>query len=235
VPRGTPPEIVERLNKDINAVLDSAEVRRRYADIAAMPLLMSPAQTKELVANDLVKWAKVVEQAGLKKEWGRLAGRPCSERGGIHVISCGDVQIAAPRPRQESVDDIEPPGRMQFVFRVGRFVCRAVAAYRIGAGLSHPADHLGRALCCGRNRRAVSCRRRSVERASGQAIVVENKGGAGSMLGASAVAKAAPDGYTLLTVTNSTIAVTPILYKTPLIDCAILFLSGWCRAHHFSW
>jgi tripartite-type tricarboxylate transporter receptor subunit TctC len=48
--------------------LDSAEVRRRYADIAAMPLLMSPAQTKELVANDLVKWAKVVEQAGLKKE-----------------------------------------------------------------------------------------------------------------------------------------------------------------------
>jgi tripartite-type tricarboxylate transporter receptor subunit TctC len=52
----------------------------------------------------------------------------------------------------------------------------------------------------------------------GKSVVVENKGGAGSMLGASAVAKSPPDGYTLLLVTNSTIAVTPILYKVPLID-----------------
>ena len=52
----------------------------------------------------------------------------------------------------------------------------------------------------------------------GKTVIVENKGGAGSMLGASAVAKAAADGYTILLVTNSTIAVTPILYKVPLID-----------------
>lgn len=52
----------------------------------------------------------------------------------------------------------------------------------------------------------------------GKSVVVENKGGAGSMLGASYVAKSAPDGYTVLLVTNSTIAVTPILYKVPLID-----------------
>jgi tripartite-type tricarboxylate transporter receptor subunit TctC len=52
----------------------------------------------------------------------------------------------------------------------------------------------------------------------GQAVVVENKAGAGSMLGAAAVAKAKPDGYTILLVTNSAIAVTPVLYKTPLFD-----------------
>jgi tripartite-type tricarboxylate transporter receptor subunit TctC len=52
----------------------------------------------------------------------------------------------------------------------------------------------------------------------GRSVIVENRPGAGSMLGASAVAKATPDGYTILAVTNSAIAVTPILYKTPLFD-----------------
>jgi tripartite-type tricarboxylate transporter receptor subunit TctC len=52
----------------------------------------------------------------------------------------------------------------------------------------------------------------------GKNVVVENKGGAGSMLGASAVAKSSADGYTILLATNSTIAVTPILYKASLID-----------------
>ena len=52
----------------------------------------------------------------------------------------------------------------------------------------------------------------------GKNVVVENKGGAGSMLGASAVAKSSADGYTVLLATNSTIAVTPILYKASLID-----------------
>jgi tripartite-type tricarboxylate transporter receptor subunit TctC len=49
----------------------------------------------------------------------------------------------------------------------------------------------------------------------GKSVVIENRPGAGSMLGASAVAKADPDGYTLLVATNSAIAVTPVLYKTP--------------------
>jgi tripartite-type tricarboxylate transporter receptor subunit TctC len=68
MPKGTPPEIVERLNKDINASLDSATVRARYAEVGAVPLLLSTAEAKQRVADDLVKWAKVVEQAGLKKE-----------------------------------------------------------------------------------------------------------------------------------------------------------------------
>jgi tripartite-type tricarboxylate transporter receptor subunit TctC len=68
VPRGTPAEIVDRLNKEINAGLDSATVRNRYADVGAVPLLMSPAEAKKRVADDLVKWAQIVEQAGLKKE-----------------------------------------------------------------------------------------------------------------------------------------------------------------------
>lgn len=52
----------------------------------------------------------------------------------------------------------------------------------------------------------------------GTTVVVENKVGAGGMLAAGAVAKANPDGYTILLVTNSTIAVLPVLYKAPLFD-----------------
>jgi tripartite-type tricarboxylate transporter receptor subunit TctC len=68
VPKNTPREIVERLNKEINLSLADANLKKRYADVGAVPLLMSPAEAKKRVADDLVKWAKVVEQAGLKKE-----------------------------------------------------------------------------------------------------------------------------------------------------------------------
>jgi tripartite-type tricarboxylate transporter receptor subunit TctC len=46
----------------------------------------------------------------------------------------------------------------------------------------------------------------------GQPIVVENRTGAGGMVGAEVVAKAAPDGYVLLTGSNSTFSVVPALY-----------------------
>jgi tripartite-type tricarboxylate transporter receptor subunit TctC len=47
----------------------------------------------------------------------------------------------------------------------------------------------------------------------GQQIVIENKGGANTQLGAEAVAKAAPDGYTLLATSEATLAVNPFLYR----------------------
>lgn len=58
----------------------------------------------------------------------------------------------------------------------------------------------------------------------GQSVVVENKPGAASMIGAEYVAKSAPDGYTLLMATSSTLSVAPYLYKNlrfdPLKDLA---------------
>ena len=47
----------------------------------------------------------------------------------------------------------------------------------------------------------------------GQQIVIENKGGANTQIGAEAVAKAAPDGYTLLATSEATLAVNPFLYR----------------------
>jgi tripartite-type tricarboxylate transporter receptor subunit TctC len=54
----------------------------------------------------------------------------------------------------------------------------------------------------------------------GQSVVVENRPGASGLIGADAVAKSAPDGYTLMMGTQTTLAVAPILYPKNAIDPA---------------
>ena len=55
-------------------------------------------------------------------------------------------------------------------------------------------------------------------KAVGQTVVVENKPGVGTMVGAEMVAKSAPDGYTLLICTSTTFGIAPAVYKNPPID-----------------
>jgi tripartite-type tricarboxylate transporter receptor subunit TctC len=52
----------------------------------------------------------------------------------------------------------------------------------------------------------------------GQSVVVDNRPGAATMIGTDAVAKAAPDGYTLLVATSSAMAINPVLYKKIAYD-----------------
>ena len=61
----------------------------------------------------------------------------------------------------------------------------------------------------------------------GQAIVVENIGAAAGMAGSARVAKAAPDGYTLLIGNSGTHAYNQSLYKKPLYDAAAVWFSLW--------
>jgi tripartite-type tricarboxylate transporter receptor subunit TctC len=68
VPKGTPAEIVERLNREVNAALADAAVKARMADLGSEPLPGSVADFAKLVAEETEKWAKVVKFAGLKAE-----------------------------------------------------------------------------------------------------------------------------------------------------------------------
>jgi tripartite-type tricarboxylate transporter receptor subunit TctC len=66
-----------------------------------------------------------------------------------------------------------------------------------------------------------------LERAWGQPVVVENRGGGGGIVGTNAVAKSAPDGYTLLLTSTSPIAAAPALNKSVPYDAVKDFAPIW--------
>ena len=65
-PRGTPPEVIERLNSEINAVLAEPKIKARFADLGATLLTVSPAEFGNHVKAETEKWGKVVKFLGLK-------------------------------------------------------------------------------------------------------------------------------------------------------------------------
>jgi tripartite-type tricarboxylate transporter receptor subunit TctC len=67
-PRNTPPEIVERLNREVNAAFTDNAMQSRLAAISGDSLPGSPAAFGKLVADETEKWAKVVKFAQLKVE-----------------------------------------------------------------------------------------------------------------------------------------------------------------------
>ena len=68
VPRGTPTEIIERLNREINAGLADPAVKARLAQVSATPLFFTPAEFGAYIAAEIEKWSKVVKLAGIKPE-----------------------------------------------------------------------------------------------------------------------------------------------------------------------
>jgi tripartite-type tricarboxylate transporter receptor subunit TctC len=67
-PRHTPGEIVDKLNKEINAALTDPAVKARITDAGGMVLPGSPAEFAKLVADETEKWAKVVKLSGAKPD-----------------------------------------------------------------------------------------------------------------------------------------------------------------------
>ena len=67
-PRATPPEIIEKLNHEINAGLADPKLKARLIDLGGMVIPGSPADFGKLIAEETEKWAKVVKFAGVKPE-----------------------------------------------------------------------------------------------------------------------------------------------------------------------
>jgi tripartite-type tricarboxylate transporter receptor subunit TctC len=65
-PKGTPPEIIERLNGAINAALADPIVQSRLADSGGTALTGSPADLAKLIAAETAKWDKVIRTANIK-------------------------------------------------------------------------------------------------------------------------------------------------------------------------
>ena len=67
-PKNTPPEIIDRLNHEINAGLADPKMKGKFAEIGGEPLSGSPSEFGKFIAGETEKWAKIVKFTGLKPE-----------------------------------------------------------------------------------------------------------------------------------------------------------------------
>jgi tripartite-type tricarboxylate transporter receptor subunit TctC len=65
-PKNTPPEIIDKLNKEINVALAELDIKARLADLGAAALTGSPADFGRFIAAEAEKWSKVIRAANIK-------------------------------------------------------------------------------------------------------------------------------------------------------------------------
>ena len=65
-PRGTPPAIIAKLNAEMVKIFNRPDVQSRLSDMGAEPVGSTPAELTKQIASDVVTWAKVVKEAGIR-------------------------------------------------------------------------------------------------------------------------------------------------------------------------
>jgi len=65
-PAGTPPAIIDRLQKELNAILALPEMKSRLVQMGTEPVGGTPEQFAELIKAETARWAKVIKTAGVK-------------------------------------------------------------------------------------------------------------------------------------------------------------------------
>jgi tripartite-type tricarboxylate transporter receptor subunit TctC len=66
VPAGTPKAIIEKINKDITKVLQSADVRKRLEDLGMAPAANTPAEFAKAIREESIRWAKIIRERKLQ-------------------------------------------------------------------------------------------------------------------------------------------------------------------------
>jgi tripartite-type tricarboxylate transporter receptor subunit TctC len=67
-PAGTPADIVEKVNREILAIVDLPDVQKRFADQGAEAVRMSPSEFGAFMAKETAKWERVVKEGKIKRE-----------------------------------------------------------------------------------------------------------------------------------------------------------------------
>jgi tripartite-type tricarboxylate transporter receptor subunit TctC len=67
-PKGTPPEVVATLNKQVNAALADPAMRKRFTDLGCEVFTGTPADFARFIADETAKWAKVIKFANIKAD-----------------------------------------------------------------------------------------------------------------------------------------------------------------------
>ena len=67
-PAGTPPEIVHKLNAEVAKLMAAADTKKALFDAGVEPSPSTPEEMSAYLAQELVRWGKVVKEAGVKLE-----------------------------------------------------------------------------------------------------------------------------------------------------------------------
>ncbi len=67
-PKGTPPEIITKLNTELNAALADATTKKRIEDLGGIPMPTTPDEFGKLIVSEMEKWGKVIQFAGIKPQ-----------------------------------------------------------------------------------------------------------------------------------------------------------------------
>ena len=67
-PAKTPPDIVNKLNTEINAVLRDPAMQKKFADLGSVAMVISPAEFGKFTADEAAKWGKVIKTVGIKAQ-----------------------------------------------------------------------------------------------------------------------------------------------------------------------
>ena len=67
-PKARPAEIVEKLNKEINAGVAGPKIKARLADLGGTPLVGSSADFGKFIADETEKWGRVIRAANIKAD-----------------------------------------------------------------------------------------------------------------------------------------------------------------------
>ncbi|MBM3528023.1 MAG: tripartite tricarboxylate transporter substrate binding protein [Alphaproteobacteria bacterium] len=65
-PKGTPPDVIAAINKEIRAALADAKIKQRIGELGGDPMSMTPAEWGKFLASETEKWGKVIKAAGAK-------------------------------------------------------------------------------------------------------------------------------------------------------------------------
>jgi tripartite-type tricarboxylate transporter receptor subunit TctC len=67
-PKGTPAEVIDKINSEITAGLADPKMKERLAGFADVPMPMTPTEFGKFIADETEKWAKVIKSAGIKPD-----------------------------------------------------------------------------------------------------------------------------------------------------------------------
>ena len=65
-PKGTPPDVIDKLNRAITACLTDPNVMAKFANVGSVPKTMTPVEFGKFIVEDTEKWRKIIRAANIR-------------------------------------------------------------------------------------------------------------------------------------------------------------------------